>query len=100
MCPMPLDRLRIVHSRTPAVEIQTSQLSAGIAVVTIAGRAYTEDNDKEALPWALKAAEAGHLWSWHIIGDIYWNRISLSSGVSISIRSAPRTAAALPREIA
>ena len=28
--------------------------------------AYTEDNDKEALPWALKAAEAGHLWSWHI----------------------------------
>ncbi len=35
--------------------------------------AYTEDNDKEALPWALKAAEAGHLWSWHIIGDIYWN---------------------------
>ncbi len=32
---------------------------------------YTEDKQKEALSWALKAAEAGHLESWHIVGDIY-----------------------------
>ncbi len=25
--------------------------------------AYTEKNHKEALTWALKAAEAGHLWT-------------------------------------
>ncbi len=29
------------------------------------------DRDDEALPWALKAAEAGHLEGWHIVGDIY-----------------------------
>lgn len=35
--------------------------------------AYTADNPKEALFWALKAAQAGHLWSWHIVADIYWD---------------------------
>ena len=33
----PLNRPRIVHFRTPAVEIQTSQLAAGIAVIAITG---------------------------------------------------------------
>ncbi len=34
--------------------------------------AYTEDNHKESLPWVLRAAEAGHLWSWHISSMICW----------------------------
>ena len=33
---------------------------------------YKQDKAKEALPWALRAAEAGHLYGWHIVGDIYW----------------------------
>jgi len=33
--------------------------------------AYEAGKPEEALPWALKAAEAGHLWSWCIVGDIY-----------------------------
>lgn len=32
---------------------------------------YHMDKAKEALPWALDATKAGHLFGWHIIGDMY-----------------------------
>ncbi len=54
--------------------------------------AYTEDNDKEALPWALKAAEAGHLWSWHIIGDIYWNGKAVERSLPYALECYEKTA--------
>ena len=54
--------------------------------------AYTEDNDKEALPWALKAAEAGHLWSWHIIGDIYWNGRAVERNLPYALECYEKTA--------
>lgn len=54
--------------------------------------AYTEDNDKEALPWALKAAEAGHLWSWHIIGDIYWNGKAVERSLTYALECYEKTA--------
>ena len=54
--------------------------------------AYTEDNDKEALPWALKAAEAGHLWSWHIIGDIYWNGRAVERDLPYVLQCYEKTA--------
>ena len=54
--------------------------------------AYTEDNDKESLPWALKAAEAGHLWSWHIIGDIYWNGRAVERDLPYVLQCYEKTA--------
>jgi len=54
--------------------------------------AYTEDNDKDALPWALKAAEAGHLWSWHIIGDIYWNGRVVERSLPYALECYKKTA--------
>jgi len=32
---------------------------------------YETDQQQEALSWALKTVETGHLWGWHIIADIY-----------------------------
>ena len=54
--------------------------------------AYTEDNDKEALPWALKAVEAGHLWGWHIIGDIYWNGRAVERNLPYALECYKKTA--------
>ncbi len=34
---------------------------------------YKLDKAEEALPWALRAAQAGHLLGWDIVGDIYWD---------------------------
>lgn len=33
---------------------------------------YDLDKAEEALPWALQAAQAGHLYGWGIVADIYW----------------------------
>lgn len=54
--------------------------------------AYTEENHKEALPWALKAAEAGHLWSWHIIGDIYWDGKAVERNLPYALQCYEKTA--------
>ncbi|MCI8932325.1 MAG: sel1 repeat family protein [Lachnospiraceae bacterium] len=54
--------------------------------------AYTEEKHKEALPWALKAAEAGHLWSWHIIGDIYWDGKAVERNLSYALQCYEKTA--------
>ena len=53
---------------------------------------YTEEKDKEALSWALKAAEAGHLWSWHIVGDLYWDGKDVEHNQSYSIECYEKTA--------
>lgn len=54
--------------------------------------AYTENNHKEALPWALKAAEAGHLRSWHIIGDIYWDGAAVERSLPYALQCYEKTA--------
>jgi hypothetical protein len=53
---------------------------------------YKENNHKEALPWALKAAEAGHLWSWHIIGDIYWDGTAVERNLPYALQCYEKTA--------
>ena len=55
--------------------------------------AYTEKNHKEALTWALKAAEAGHLWSWHIVGDIYWDGKAVKRDLAYALECYEKTAA-------
>ncbi len=54
--------------------------------------AYTDDNFKDALPWAQKAAEAGHLWGWHIVGDIYWDGKTVERNLPYSIECYEKTA--------
>ena len=54
--------------------------------------AYTDENHREALPWALKAAEAGHLWSWHIVGDIYWDGKAVERNLSYALSCYEKTA--------
>ena len=53
---------------------------------------YTEKNDEEALPWARKAAEAGHLWGWHIVGDIYWGGKAVARNLPYSVECYEKTA--------
>lgn len=53
---------------------------------------YTEKNPKEALPWALKSAEAGHLWAWHLIGDIYWDGAGVERDLSYALQCFEKTA--------
>lgn len=54
--------------------------------------AYKEDNYKEALPWALKAAEAGHLWGWHIVGDAYWDGTAVERNMPYALQCYEKTA--------
>ena len=55
--------------------------------------AYTEEKHKEALPWALKAVEAGHLWACHIIGDIYWEGRAVERNYAYALECYEKTAA-------
>lgn len=55
--------------------------------------AYKEENHKEALPWALKAAETGHLWGWHIVGDIYWEGKAVERDLPYALQCYEKTAA-------
>ena len=54
--------------------------------------AYTDENHKEALPWALKAAEAGHLCGWHIVGDIYWDGKAVERNLPYALQCYEKTA--------
>ncbi len=54
--------------------------------------AYTEEDHKEALPWAMKAAVAGHLWSWHIVGDIYWSGKAVERSLPHALQCYEKTA--------
>lgn len=55
--------------------------------------AYTANRPKEALSWALKAAEAGHLWSWHIVADIYWDGKAVKQDLAYALQCFEKTAA-------
>ena len=54
--------------------------------------AYTEENHKEALPWALKAAEAGHLRAFHIVGDIYLDGKAVERDPAYALQCYEKTA--------
>ncbi|MCI8528831.1 MAG: sel1 repeat family protein [Lachnospiraceae bacterium] len=54
--------------------------------------AYTADRPKEALPWAVKAAEAGHLWGWHIVADIYWDGKAVERDLAYTLECYEKTA--------
>jgi len=54
--------------------------------------AYTADRPKEALSWALKAAEAGHLWGWHIVADIYWDGKAVERDLAYALECFEKTA--------
>lgn len=53
---------------------------------------YHLDNPKEALPWALRAAQAGHLFGWHIIGDIYWDGVAVERNLEYALECYEKTA--------
>lgn len=54
--------------------------------------AYAKDDHKAALPWALKAAEAGHLWGWNVVGDIYWEGKAVERNLPYVIECYEKTA--------
>jgi len=53
---------------------------------------YHQDKAKEALPWALDAAKAGHLFGWHIVGDIYWIGEAVERNLSYALECFEKTA--------
>lgn len=53
---------------------------------------YHMDNQKEALPWALRATQAGHLFGWHIVGDIYWDGLVVERNVAYALECYEKTA--------
>lgn len=53
---------------------------------------YHMDNQKEALPWALRAAQAGHLFGWHIVGDIYWDGVVVERNTAYALECYEKTA--------
>ena len=54
--------------------------------------AYDAGRPEEALPWALKAAEAGHLWALHIVGDIYWDGKAVERDLPYALACFEKTA--------
>lgn len=53
---------------------------------------YKQDKAGEALPWALRAAQAGHLFGWHIVGDIYWDGKVVERNLSYALECFEKTA--------
>lgn len=53
---------------------------------------YKLDRAAEALPWAQKAAEAGHLYGWHIVADIYWEGKAVERNPAYALECFERTA--------
>ncbi len=53
---------------------------------------YKQDRAEEALPWALQAAQAGHLFGWHIVGDIYWDGKVIERNLSYALECFEKTA--------
>jgi len=54
---------------------------------------YEQKKAKEALPWALRAAEEGHLFGWHIVGDIYWEGEVVDRDTVYALQCYEKTAA-------
>lgn len=53
---------------------------------------YKLDKAEEALPWALEAARAGHLFGWHIVGDIYWDGKAVERNMAYALECFEKTA--------
>ena len=53
---------------------------------------YKLDKAEEALPWALRAAQAGHLFGWHIVGDIYWEGKIVERNLTYALECFEKTA--------
>ena len=53
---------------------------------------YKLDKAEEALPWALQAAQAGHLFGWHIVGDIYWDGKVVERNLAYALECFEKTA--------
>lgn len=53
---------------------------------------YKLDKAEEALPWALEAAQAGHLFGWHIVGDIYWDGKVVERNMAYALECFEKTA--------
>lgn len=54
--------------------------------------AYHMEQPKEALVWALRAAQAGQLFSWHIVGDIYWDGKAVERNLAYALECFEKTA--------
>ena len=54
---------------------------------------YELNQSAEALPWAQKAAEGGHLYGWHIVGDIYWEGKAVERNLSYALECFEKSAA-------
>lgn len=54
---------------------------------------YQLEDPKEALPWARKAAEGGHLHGWHIVADIYWEGKAVERDLPYALECFEKTAA-------
>ncbi len=54
--------------------------------------AYDANQPEEGLSWAIKAAEAGHLWSWHVVGDIYWEGKAVERNLTYALECFEKTA--------
>lgn len=80
-------------SKTVAIMEQGAELGYPEWMHALANHfAYYADKPEEALPWALKAAEAGHLWSWHIVGDIYWDGKAVERDLPYALECFEKTA--------
>ena len=53
---------------------------------------YKLEKAEDALPWALQAAQAGHLFGWHIVGDIYWDGKAVERNLSYALECFEKTA--------
>lgn len=53
---------------------------------------YKLHRPKEALPWALKAAEAGHLFGWHVVADVYTDGGEVELNYPYAIECLEKTA--------
>ena len=53
---------------------------------------YTLHRPKEALPWALKAAEAGHLFGWHVVADVYTDGGEVEPNYPYAVECLEKTA--------
>ena len=53
---------------------------------------FNQNKAKEALPWALRAAEAGHLFGWHIVGDIYCDGQAVERNLTYALECYEKSA--------
>ena len=53
---------------------------------------YTLHRPKEALPWALKEADAGHRFGWHVVADVYTDGGEVEPNYPYAVECLEKTA--------